>query len=173
MPVLQNCEVWFVKADPKRPNKKFNPANPTWEVQIRTNDKAQVEDWKKHGLNVKPIIPDDDPTQMYWRVNLRKKSIKEDGQAASAVTVVDAKLRDLDPNIIGNGSIANVRIYQYTYQKQPTGQGIATVFMGLQVTKLIKYTPKARDDDFSDAGDMEVVEEDDAETEVATPTPRV
>ena len=37
MAILKNCELWFAKLDPKRPNRKFNPENPTWEIQLRTN----------------------------------------------------------------------------------------------------------------------------------------
>lgn len=160
MPILKDCELWFAKVDPKRPNAKFNKKNPSWELQLRTSSKEQKKEWEEMKLSVKPIIPDDAPP--YWRVNLKKKSIKADGAASSFVKVQDKKLNDMDPNSIGNGSVGNVRIFQYEFTKEAAnggGVGIATVLMGIQVTKHIKYTPKMRDDDFEEEeGDTEVFE---------------
>jgi hypothetical protein len=154
--IIQNTEVWFVKANPARPNNKFNKKNPTWECQIRTSDKDVKKAWEAMKLSVKAVVPDEGSP--YWRVNLRKKSIKEDGEASSPVKVVSGSLKPLDPDTIGNGSIANVRIYQYEYDKEGGGKGTANVLMGIQVLKHIVYVPKARDDEFSEA-EMETVGE--------------
>jgi len=164
MPILKNCEVWFVKADPKRPNAKFNKKNPTWECQIRTTSKDIKKEWEALKLPVKAIVPDDG--EAYFRVNLRKKSIKEDGEKSSPVKVINGKMEEVDPNSIGNGSIANVRVFQYEYTKEGGGTGVASVLMGVQLVKHLMYTPKPRDDDF-DEGDTETVmppEEEEEET---------
>jgi hypothetical protein len=160
MPIIKDCELWFAKLDPKRPNNKFNKANPTWEVQIRTTDKAVKKLWEELELPVKAVVPDEGAP--YFRVNLRKKSTKEDGEAASPIKVVNGKLEDMDPNSIGNGSIGNVRIFQYEYPKKDGGKGAASVLMGIQVTKHIVYTPKPRNDEFQEA-EMETVDPDDAD----------
>lgn len=146
MPILKNCELWFVKAD--RPNNKFNKKNPTWECQIRTTDKEVKKVWESHSLNVKAVIPDEGAP--YYKVNLRKKSIKEDGEPASRIDVVDGRLKPLDPNTIGNGSIGNIRIFQYEYPREGGGKGVASVLMGIQVTKHIVYKPRPRDDEFGE-----------------------
>lgn len=156
MAIIKNAELWFAKLDPKRPSAKFNKKNPTWELQIRTQDKAVKKAWEELGLAVKAVVPDEGAP--YFRVNLRKKSIKEDGDAASPIKVVNGHLEDVDPNSIGNGSVGNVRIFQYEYPKEGGGKGIASVLMGVQVTKHVVYKPKPRDDDF-DMTDTEVVEE--------------
>lgn len=147
MAILKNCEIWFAKVDPKRPNAKFNKTNPTWECQIRTTDKEVKKYWESLDLPVKAVVPDDD-SKPYFRVNLRKKSIKEDGEPASPVKVVNGGLEDLDPNSIGNGSIGHLRIFQYEYPKGDGGKGTASVLMGIQITKHIVYKAKPRDDDF-------------------------
>jgi len=165
MPILKNVEIWFVKADPKRPNAKFNKKNPTWECQIRTSDKTTKKEWEELRLPVKAVVPDEGPA--YFRVNLRKKSIKEDGEKSSPVKVIDGKMNEIDPNTIGNGSIANVRIFQYEYPKEGGGVGVASVLMGLQLTKHLMYTPKPRDDDFGDAETEIVPEEEDDQQEQA------
>ena len=157
------CELYFCKLDPARPNAKFNRENPTWEVQIRTTDREVKKDWESKGLLVKAVVPDEEGASPYWRVNLRKKSIKNSGEASSPVPVVDGKLKPLDPNTIGNGSVGYVRIYQYEYpKKDKTGKGLVSVLMGVQITKHVVYTPKPRDDEFEEA-DFETVDPPESE----------
>lgn len=144
MAILKNCELWFAKLDPKRPNRKFHPENPTWELQLRTSNKDTKKEWEALGLNVKAIVPDEGAP--YFRVNLSKKSLNKEGEPAKPVNVVDAKLKPIDPSTIGNGSIGNVRIYQYEYTKKAGGQGIVSTVMAVQVTKHIVYTPKPTED---------------------------
>jgi len=155
MAIIKNVELYFCKVNPKRPNAKYNKKNPTWECQIRTTSKDQKKEWEALNLSVKAIVPDDDSAP-YYRVNLRKKSIKEDETAASPVKVVNGALQEIDPDTIGNGSIGNVRVFQYEYPREGGGRGIASVLMGIQVTKHIVYTPKPRDDDFAET-DTETV----------------
>jgi hypothetical protein len=162
MPIIKDCEIWFAKVDPKRPSSKFNKKNPTWECQIRTKSKDTKKQWEAMNLSIKAIVPDEgDP---YFRVNLRKKSIKEDGEKASPVKVVNGALDDIDPQTIGNGSVGNIRIFQYEYPKEGGGKGIASVLMGIQITKHIVYTPKPRDDEF-DMTETETVASDQSEME--------
>jgi len=147
MAIIKNVEMYFAKLNPKRPNAKFNKKNPTWEVQIRTTDKAQSKEWEKLGLSVKAFIPDDGAP--FYRVNLRKKSIKEDGEPSSPVSIVDGKLNPVDPDTIGNSSVGNIRVFQYEYTSEGK-KGIASVLMAVQLTKHLVYTPPARDDDFEE-----------------------
>lgn len=147
MAILKNCEIHFTKLDPKRPNAKYNKKNPTWELQIRTRDKETRKSWEALNLGVKIIEPDDD-SPMYYRVNLRKKSIKADGTPADPVKVVNGSLMEIDPNTIGNGSVGHIRIFQYEYTNEDNKKGIASVLMAIQLTKHIVYVPKPRDDDF-------------------------
>ena len=158
MTLIKNAELWFARVVPNRPNKKFNRENPTWEVQIRTSDVKQKKEWEAQGLIMKPVVPEDGGAP-YWKTTLKKKIYKKDGEDSSPVEVKNGNLTDADPNIIGNGSIGDVRIYQYEYPKDTGGKGIASILQGIKLKKLVKYTPKAHDDDF-EAEDMEVVEEE-------------
>lgn len=172
MPIIRDCEIYFTKLDPKRPSARFNKKNPTWELQIRTTDKAKKKEWEAMNLPVKAVVPDDDQLP-YFRVNLRKKSIKSDGEPASPVKIVDGGLNDIDPNSIGNGSRGNIRVFQYEYDNEGS-KGIASVLMAIQLTKHIVYTPGPREDDF-DMEETEVIEmapmqnerDDDSESEPA------
>lgn len=162
MALLKNCEIWHLRADPKRPNPKFNPENPTWECQIRTTDKAQAKEWEAVGLSVKPVIPEEG--KPYWRVNLKKKSIKADGEPASPVQIINGRGADVDPLTVGNASVANIRLYEYEYVKKATKEkGKAFVFMGLQLTKHIVYKAPVRTDDFDEV-ETEVIDNTDSDS---------
>jgi hypothetical protein len=164
MTILRKCELWWIKCDPKKPNPTFDKENPRWEVQIRTTDKSQMQDWK--AVNLKPkSVTDEDGNHLYWKINLQKKSKKSDNETPLApVKFVDGGLNDIDPNTVGNGSVGDVRLFQYDYETG-TGKnkkkGIASMLMAVQVTKHIVYTPPQREDDF-EMQDTEVIEHQDS-----------
>jgi len=157
MAILEKCELWFPKLDPARPNARFNKTNPTWEVQIRTSDKEVKKQWEALNLSIKGVIPEEEGAKPYWRVNLNKKSLKKTGEPNNGVAVVDAQLKEVAPNSIGNGSLGNVRIWQYDYQKPEGGTGIGTTLMSIQLLKHIVYVPQPRDDDFKAGGETETI----------------
>jgi len=154
MAIIKEAQLYFCKLDPKRPNDKFDRENPTWEVQIRTNDKKKAKEWED--LKLKVNKDEDKQGKLYYKVNLKKKSKKRDGSDQEPVTVVGGDLTAIDPNTIGNGSIANIRIYQYEYDVAGR-KGLASMLMAVQITELHKYEPKPREDDF-EMSEMKVVE---------------
>jgi len=151
--IIENVEIYFAKL--VKPNNRFNKENPTWEIQIRTAEKKQADEWKASGLTVKPVIPDDGAP--FFRVNLKKKSIGKDGPA-TPVRVVDGKLNDINPDTIGNGSVGNIRVFQYNYTNNGVA-GTASVLMAIQLTKYVVYTPPVRDDEFEETSTERVMQE--------------
>src|SRR5690606_31740877 len=111
---------------------------------------------------------DEEGQAPYYRVNLRKKSIKQkDNKPASYVEVKNGRMEDVDPDTVGNGSIANVRIFQYEYTKKGTSSvGTATVLMGIQVIKHVIAKIKPREDEFGEVP-METIDPDAVEGEEA------
>jgi len=152
MAILKNVELFFPRLVPSNPNAKFDQNNPTWEVQIRTRDKKVAKEWKDLNINVRT---DDDDDGVFYKANLKKKSKKRDGTDQAPVNVVGGDLAPLEPAKIGNGSTANVRVYQYDYNVGGK-EGIATMLMAVQVTTLKEFDPKPREDDF-EMTDMKVV----------------
>jgi hypothetical protein len=152
MAIIKNAELWFAKLDPKKPNDRFDAMNPTWEVQIRTRSKSEAKAWKDMNLNVRP---DEDDKGVFYKATLKKKSKKRDGEPQNPVNLVGGDLSPVDPNKLGNGSIGNVRVYQYPYNVGGR-EGIASMLMAVQVTTLKEYEPKPREDDF-EITDMEVI----------------
>lgn len=154
--IIKNAELWFPRLNPERPNGKYNKDNPTWELQIRTYDKAQMKEWKEANLNVHAVLPEEDDAKPYWRVNLRKKSKKSDLETPNGpVKVVDGNLDDVDPDTIGNGSMGHIRLFQYEYGEE---KKIASVLMGVQLTKHILF--KRKEEEGFEKGDTEIVAAD-------------
>lgn len=160
MAILKNVEIWFTKVDPARPSKTLDPKKPTWEAQIRTKSKEVRKQWMEMNLRVKAVREDkedDESPILYYFCNLKKKALKADGSAATPVTVVNGRGKDIDDvNSIGNGSMANIRIFQHEYTFEGV-KGIATILMGIQLTKHVVYVPTPMEE-FEDAGDTETVD---------------
>lgn len=170
MPLLKDCEIYFAKLDPARPSTRFSKSNPKWELQIRTTSKEQKKEWEELGLKPKAVIPEEGPP--YYRVNISKRTIKANKTESSPVEVIDGNMNPVDPNTIGNGSVGNIRIYQYPFKDAETGsEGIASVLMGVQLTKLILYTPGPRDDDFQKTTTEVVTPAKEGKGESDTPKP--
>jgi len=165
MPILNNVSLFFAKLNPKRPSPKFNPANPTWELQLRTTSIEQRDEWRKNNLKPKLMVAAEDTPnagelqlsedgKKQWRVNLRKRSKDSEGKPAAPVIVVDGGMSPIDPDTIGNGSVGNIRIFQYDTKNEQNP--IGTTLMAVQVTKHVVYERGPSDDDFN-MTDTEVI----------------
>ncbi len=97
----------------------------------------------------------EDDSGVFYTANIARNVVKTDGTKAEAPKVVNGNLVGIDPNTIGNGSICNIRIFQYEYTFEGE-KGIATVLMAVQIIKHIVYHRKP--------GTMEDFEETATET---------
>jgi hypothetical protein len=153
MPLIHNAEIYFSRLDPLRPNARYDKDNPKWEVQMRTDDFARVQELKEMGIKMKMLVHKEGEHEgepqlnaagkKEWRFTFKKGSVKaakQGGGPAEPPQVVDGDLNPIDPTTIGNGSRANLDIFQYQYgdNKEKT----ANVLMGVQVTKLVYYKQK-------------------------------
>jgi len=161
--IIKNCRIFYAKLDPNRPNARYSKDNPRWEVQLRTTDPEQRELWAEQNLHPKlmvhkkgdeegmPLVDENGKRQ--WRVNLKKSSTDKDGNRKDPVQVVNAKRQAVDPSTIGNGSIANIRTFQYEYTRDDETK-IANVLMGVQLVHHIIYEPTF--EDFDDEGETTI-----------------
>jgi len=148
MPLIENAEIYFATLDPARPNAKWDKENPKWEVQMRTSDFERVTELKDLGIKMRlmthnsgesegePIT--DEQGRKQWRYTFKKsstKALKLGGGPAAPPELVDGDMEPVDPTIIGNGTLANLDIFQYTYGDNK----IACVLMGVQIVKLVYY----------------------------------
>lgn len=169
MAIIKRAELWYPHLDPQRPNNRFDKENPQWDIQLRTSSKVTKAEWEALGIKTKAVIPDDGPA--YWTANLRKRTLKRDGSSTEPVKVVDGSQDYLDPNTIGNGSVGNIRIYQYEGKDKAGSSKLVAVLMEIQVTKLIKYKHEPResftneDTEIIDPRAHEIEEDSESETE--------
>lgn len=182
MAIIENVEFWWVKCDPKNPVKNPDASKPDhWEIQLRTTDKDLAMHWAKNNVKFKPlrrtvkdangeVVTDDlgEPKKEivkneaglpYFAVNLRKKTVKANGEEATPVSVIGG-MEPLDPKKVGNGSFGNVRVFQYEYTYQGK-DGIATMLMALQVTKLKEYVASGDQEGFKPM-EMEIIKDETA-----------
>jgi hypothetical protein len=156
MAIINSVELHHIRLDPAHPNSTFNKVNPTWEIQIRTDSLQQKEDWVALKLKPKLLVgkegaPNEGEAILnergnrQWRVNLRKKSMK-DGVKAPPVIVQNGAMEPVDPNTLGNGSIANIRVFQYDYLDADKNSKTANILMAVQVVKHILYIPAPREE---------------------------
>ena len=145
--ILKRVKVYFCKLDPNRPD-MYDKSKPAWSLQIRTESKAQKKEWADANLNVKTVDPDEGP--IYYRVSLKKRTTKKDGSDSLPVEVTAGNGLKIDPNTIGNGSVCNLRLWQYEYpaSEENPKVGIATQLQGVQVVKHLIY--KSTREDFEE-----------------------
>jgi len=183
MAIIEGVELWWVKCDPKNPVKNPEAGKPDhWEVNLRTTDKELAMYWAKNNVRFKPLrrkvkgddgefvmddlgepvreLVKDDNGKPYFAVTLRKKVRKANGEDSEPVKILGG-MNDLDPKTIGNKSIGNVRVFQYDYTYQGK-DGIASMLMAIQVTKLLEYKPE-EGESFKSV-EMEVVPAADGDT---------
>ena len=172
MAVIKKAAIWYLKCDSKRPNAKYSPDNPTWEVELRTNVLEEKKAWEALGLSPKPVTDEETGARLYWRVKLRRKKFKVDKKTNpptitenEAPKVVNGALTPIDPNTVGNDSIANVRVFQYDFVDKEGVKKIVSVLMEVQVIKHKVYVPKKRDDEFepTDTETIQPTAQDDAD----------
>lgn len=162
MAMLMNAEIWFARLDPKRPNDQFDKANPSWELQIRTNDVAKRDEFVAQNIRMKlDKYPDghekegeprlDEQGRKCWKITLRLKKFKTKKGVITTepndpVQVIDGQLKPVDPRSIGNGSIGNIRVRQYDGKDKLGNPAVQSVLEAVQLTKHLVYTPQERDE---------------------------
>jgi hypothetical protein len=112
---------------------------------------------------------------------IKKKSLKKNDQTgefnapAAPVELVDGKLQPLDPNSIGNGSIANLILFQHEYEYKGK-KGMTSMLTRVQIIKHVVYVPKPMEE-FEEAETETVLpQEENTPTEtksIAPPTGKV
>jgi hypothetical protein len=159
--ILKEVEIWYPRL--KTPSSRFSKTNPEYSIQLRTSDKAVKQDWVDQGLNPKVVV-DEDTGRMYWKLNLSKKSLKSDGSLAAMPTCVGPKLDEINPDTVGNGSIADIRIFMREYTDTEGRIKYKPVIQGIQLRKLIERVPFEKTD-------IEEFDELDVELEIVPLSP--
>lgn len=140
--IIKDVQLYWAKLG--KPVEPFGQLQ--WELQIRF-PKKRVKEMEQFGK-----VKETDEAGIF-SINLKKKAEKKDGSPAMKVKLVDRKGEAVDPTILGNGSVGNVKVMLKEYQiKGPNGrvtkEGTQVMLIAVQVTDLVKYEPKNVGDDF-------------------------
>lgn len=134
MAVIKNVEISWVKCDQENPDMGFDGESPRWSVTIDKPPKSVLDLWKSKGFG--GLKKHKDSGEEYIEIS-RKANPFENGDPKEAPIVVDGHLKALDPNIVGNGSTANIQYSSYEW-KFKTRSGVSADLMGIQVTNLVR-----------------------------------
>jgi len=156
MAIINNIEIHWVKCDPAKPERYQGKGPAKFSLQLRVKDKKAKESLEKeYGFKFSPMEVDD---KVVYKTSISRyayssgKDGNEDlNKPNKPVNVILADGTPLDPNTVGNGSIANVSFYVKEDKSSRTLKGI-------QVTRLLKFEARAAEDEFELSDDFEVVE---------------
>lgn len=132
--IIKNVEIHWARLGEKPLANNFGEV--VWEMQMRVRDKQQAIALRDDNFNVKQ---GEDDNGTYYSVNLKRRGTKKDGSPNEPVKVVDGQVQPMDGSVIGNGSVGNVKVWQY----QNSFGSTSSVLMAVQVTKLLEYVPEA------------------------------
>lgn len=125
-------DVEFFWANVKKPHAPFGTQQ--WDVQLRTTDKETKKQLESLGVKMK------EADEGYFFANVKRKTVKANGDAMDPPQVIDSKRMPVDDNI-GNGSKGHVKLFSYPY-KVGGRSGIGCMLVALQVVEHIKYEGK-------------------------------
>jgi len=122
------------------------PVNPfgteQYELQIATADEAKVQELEANYINFRrkdgKLVKDD---KGMFTANLKRKANRADGTPNGKVRVVKADLTPMESlTTIGNGSVANVIVFQYPYDTAGR-KGVGSSLTAIQITDHVVYSP--------------------------------
>ncbi len=134
--IISNVELHWNKLGTKI-DQGFDGNSPAWTTEMRTRDKDQSENWKAAGLNVKTK---DDEDGLFWACTVKKPTHTKDGRPQVAPPVVGKdKMPFADPDSIGNGTVANIKIHTFDYNYNGR-EGVGFRLDAIQIIDLVEFS---------------------------------
>jgi len=148
------------KARPHTGNPKYDKG-PSWTVDV-TPDEASRKLMKQHGIDGKLRDPKGEDERTETFLSLRHLENKADGGKNDPIKIVDVTGAAWDDRLIGNGSVADVKVKVKDYG---SGSDKGTYIQAVRILKHVPYVssdfaPLKSDDEFFATGNDNVAEED-------------
>ena len=159
MPILRQLPISWPKLNPERGDMFDGKPPERWKIQFQTDDKEYADQLSKEfGFRMTPK-EEDGKIQYHASVNKRVYETDPDGnenreKKRQPVKVILANGTPLDPDTIGNGSVANIAFRHFVSRN---GNHFR-VLDGIQITKHV--VRKSENLEFDLTEDLEVVEAD-------------
>lgn len=159
MPMIYDVTVFWVKLNPNKPERYQGKGPAKNGLQIRVTDRAKKEALEKeYGFKFLPK-EDTETGKLYYQTSINAYTYASGPDKTEDVTrpndpveVITGNREPIDPDTIGNGSVVNIRFRTKEDKSSRT-------LTGVQVTKLIKYTPRQAEE-FDVVEGFEVLGED-------------
>lgn len=145
-PIMLTGKVYW--ASVVEPNTTYEPA---WQVDICIEDAETKAKLESIGLPIKN--KGDDRGDFF---SAKRKVKKKDGSDRDAPRVIDAKRNPWDNRLIGNGTVAKIKVQPYDWDYAGKS-GVSSDFMGIQVIDLVTYGDPSND--FQDEDGFSIVSE--------------
>lgn len=162
--VIRGVAHWAKVLGAPRLN-KFN-GDKEWSIDL-TPDADGLKELKRVGLTDRLRDPKDGDSRKEKYVSFRQKELRKDGTPNDPIRIVDARNRPWGNDLIGNGSVVEVKFQAVDYGP---GKKMGMYIRAIRVLELVKYAteefaPLSEDDEFFAAED-EKTNEDTVEAEL-------
>jgi len=149
---VRNFKILDVTINYPKLDKPVNPFGAEqYELQIATADETKVQELeenyikfrRKDGKLVKTMQKDKNGNEIgeMFTAGLKRKAHKANGESNGKVRVVNSDLSEMEEvTTIGNGSKANVIVFQYPYDTAGR-KGVASSLTAIQITDLVVFSP--------------------------------
>ncbi len=140
---VRNFKITDVTINYPKLDKPVNPFGAEqYELQIATADEAKVKELEYNYIKFRrkdnALVKD---AAGMFTASLKRKAHKANGETNGKVRVVNSDLTPMEQvTTIGNGSKANVIVFQYPYDTAGR-KGVASSLTAIQVTDLVVYAP--------------------------------
>ena len=156
---ISNFKISDVTINYPKLDKPVNPfGQEQYELQIATADEAKVQELEENYISFRrkdgKLVKD---ANGMFTAGLKRKAHKANGETNGKVRVVTADLTPVDDvKSIGNGSKANVIVFQYPYDTAGR-KGTGTSLTAIQITDMVVWSPSGGVD-FEAVGSVEPAE---------------
>ena len=152
--MLKNVKIQY----PKLKNSVNFRGSDQWECGIITEDADQATEWNDKFIG--KVKPNDPMKPTVWTASLNRKVLTKSGEGSGRVRVVNADKQPLtDKQLlkIGNGTLANVILFQGPYDNE-FGKGVFNSLTAIQILTLVEFEGGMDPMDFDLEGEGAVIE---------------
>lgn len=155
MALLTKVELKWCKCG-SNAGTKYMSEEKEWSVDALCT-KKQSADWVKN-LHAQKERTDKDSGKPLIKLN--KACVKKDGKPAQPIKCIDRFGKDVDPLVIGNGSIANIQYMEVPYEVAGS-KGVKAILTAIQVMDLKEYSPNNSEFSIEEVAEVTLEDGDD------------
>jgi len=139
MALLKNKKLMWSKLG--APEKKYGSEDTQWAVDLILSD-DESRKWVRSGLATKERFMEVDGTEVPVIKLKTDTHWKKAGEAKTPIKVVDTFGQDVDPRLIGNGTVVNAQYSVRDWEFQGR-KGKSAELVAIQVIELVQFSGKA------------------------------